>query len=64
MKARVSDLAAISLALIGFTCWVLGDTCIKLIGQHGLPPAEIVTFMGLFMALTVTLQAAVRRNLG
>jgi len=64
MKARVSDLTAIFFAVFGFTCWVLGDSCIKWIGQYGLPPEEIVAFMGLFMALTLTLQAAVRRNLG
>ena len=64
MKPRVSDLAAIAFAVTGFTCWVLGDSCIKWIGQYGLPPAEIVAFMGFFMALTLTLQAAMRRNLG
>ncbi len=64
MKARVSDLNAIFFAVLGFTCWVLGDSCIKWVGQYGLPPEEIVAFMGLFMALTLALQAAVRRNLG
>lgn len=64
MKARVSDLTAIFFAVFGFTCWVLGDSCIKWIGQYGLPPEEIVAFMGLFMALTLTLHSAVRRNLG
>jgi drug/metabolite transporter (DMT)-like permease len=64
MKTRVSDLTAIFFAIVGFTCWVLGDSCIKWIGQYGLPPQEIVAFMGFFMALTLTLQAAVRRNLG
>jgi drug/metabolite transporter (DMT)-like permease len=43
---------------------MLGDSCIKWIGRFGLPPEEIVAFMGLFMALTLTLQAAVRSNLG
>ncbi len=64
MKAPVSDLTAIFFAVFGFTCWVLGDSCIKWIGQSGLLPEEIVAFMGCFMALTLTLQAAVRRNLG
>ena len=63
MKARVSELRAILFAIFGFTCWVLGDSCIKWIGQFGLPPEEIVAFMGFFMALTLTVQAAVRRNL-
>jgi drug/metabolite transporter (DMT)-like permease len=64
MKARVSDLTAIFFAVFGFTCWVLGDSCIKWIGQFGLPPEEIVAFMGFFMALTLAAQAAVRRNQG
>jgi drug/metabolite transporter (DMT)-like permease len=64
MKARVSDLTAISFAIFGFTCWVLGDSCIKWIGQFGLPPEEVVAFMGLFMAITLAVQAAVRRCLG
>jgi drug/metabolite transporter (DMT)-like permease len=64
MKARVSDLTAIFFAVFGFTCWVLGDSCIKWIGQYGLPPEEIVAFMGFFMAITLALQAAVRRRLG
>jgi drug/metabolite transporter (DMT)-like permease len=63
MKGRVSDLTAIFFAIFGFTCWVLGDTCIKWIGQFGLPAEEVVAFMGLFMALTLAVQAAVRGNL-
>lgn len=63
MKARVTDLTAIFFAVFGFTCWVLGDSCIKWIGQYGLPPQEIVAFMGLFMAATLTVHAAVRRNM-
>jgi drug/metabolite transporter (DMT)-like permease len=60
MKGRVSDLTAIFFAVFGFTCWVLGDSCIKWIGQYGLPPEEIVAFMGLFMALTLAAQARAR----
>jgi predicted membrane protein len=63
MKARVSNLTAIFFAVFAFTCWVLGDSCIKWIGQYGLPPTEIVAFMGVFMAVTLALQAAVRRRL-
>jgi drug/metabolite transporter (DMT)-like permease len=59
----ISHLGAICIAIFGFTCWVLGDSCIKWIGQFGLPPQEVVAFMGFFMALTLTVQAAVRRNL-
>ena len=64
MKPRVSHLGAILIAIFGFTCWVLGDSCIKWIGQFGLPPEEVVAFMGFFMALTLAVQAAVRGRLG
>jgi drug/metabolite transporter (DMT)-like permease len=64
MKARVSDLTAIFFAVAGFTAWVLGDSCIKWIGQYGLPPEEVVACMGLFMALALAISAAVRRSLG
>jgi len=63
MKPRVSDLVAIFFAIAGFTFWVLGDSCIKWIGP-ALPPVEIVTFMGVFMALTLAAEAAVRGHLG
>lgn len=63
MKPRVSDFTAILIAICGFTFWVLGDSCIKWIGQYGLPPDEVVAFMGFFMALTLAFQAALRRNL-
>jgi drug/metabolite transporter (DMT)-like permease len=48
---QVSDLKAIGFALAGFTFWVLTDTFVKLVGQSGLPPYEMVAFLGLFMAL-------------
>lgn len=64
MKKNVSELTAILVAIFGFTCWVLGDSCVKWIGQYGLPPQEIVAAMGLFMVLTLTVQATVRRRLG
>jgi drug/metabolite transporter (DMT)-like permease len=47
----VSDLGAIGFALAGFTFWVLADSSIKLVGQSGLPPYEMVAFLGLFMAM-------------
>jgi len=37
MRKSVSDFGAIGFALAGFTFWVLADTCIKLVGQSGLP---------------------------
>jgi drug/metabolite transporter (DMT)-like permease len=64
MKRRVSDLRAIAFAITGFTCWVLGDSCVKWVGQFGFPPYEVVAFMGFFMAITLAVQAALRRDLG
>jgi len=51
MSSSVSDLGAIGFAFAGFTCWVLADSTIKLVGQSGLPPYEMVAFLGLFMAM-------------
>lgn len=50
MKFSVSDRAAIGLAVAAFTLWVLTDTCMKLVGQSGLPAYEILAFLGLFIA--------------
>lgn len=63
MKPRVSDLAAIGIAIAGFTSWVLGDTCVKWVALRGFPAYEVVAFMGLFMALALAVQAALRRDL-
>lgn len=49
--AGVSELGAIGFALAAFTLWVLADSSIKLVGQSGLPPYEIVAFLGLFMVV-------------
>jgi drug/metabolite transporter (DMT)-like permease len=62
MKSSVSDLGAIGFALAGFTFWVLADSSIKLVGQSGLPPYEMVAFLGLFMAMFVGAYTLVRGN--
>jgi drug/metabolite transporter (DMT)-like permease len=62
MKSSVSDLGAIGFALAGFTFWVLGDSSIKLMGQFGLPPYEMVAFLGLFMAMFLGAFALLRGN--
>jgi drug/metabolite transporter (DMT)-like permease len=61
--ARVSDLGAIGFALAGFTFWVLADSSIKLVGQSGLPPYEMVAFLGLFMAIFLAIYALGRRQM-
>jgi drug/metabolite transporter (DMT)-like permease len=62
--ARVSEFGAIGFALAGFTFWVLADTCIKLVGQSGLPAYEMVAFLGLFMALFLAAYAGLRGQIG
>jgi drug/metabolite transporter (DMT)-like permease len=62
MKSSVSDLGAIGFALAGFTSWVLADSSIKLVGQSGLPPYEMVAFLGLFMAMFLGAYALWRRD--
>ena len=62
MKPAVSDLGAIGFALAGFTFWVLADSSIKLVGQSGLPPYEMVAFLGLFMAMFLGAYTLVRGN--
>ena len=58
----MSDLEAIGFALAGFTFWVLADSTIKLVGQSGLPPYEMVAFLGLFMAVFLGLYGVARRD--
>lgn len=58
MKPSVSSAGAIALALGAFTLWVMTDTTIKLVGQTGLPPWEVIAFLGLFMAGFLLLRAA------
>lgn len=62
MTSSISDLEAIGFALAGFTFWVLADSAIKLVGQSGLPPYEMVAFLGLFMALFLGLYSLSRRD--
>jgi drug/metabolite transporter (DMT)-like permease len=62
--ARVSELGAIGFALAGFTSWVFTDTCIKLVGQSGLPAYEMVAFLGLFMAVFLVAYTGLRGQIG
>jgi drug/metabolite transporter (DMT)-like permease len=61
---RVTNLGAIGFALAGFTSWVFTDTCIKLVGQSGLPAYEMVAFLGLFMALFLAAYTGVKGQIG
>ena len=60
IREQVSDLKAIGFALAGFTFWVLTDTSIKIVGQSGLPPYEMVAFLGAFMAVFLVIYGFVR----
>lgn len=60
MKFSVSDRGAIGLAVAAFTLWVLTDTCMKLVGQSGLPAYEILAFLGLFIAGFLVAHAGLR----
>ncbi len=62
MRSSVSDLGAIGFAFAGFTFWVLTDTTVKLVGQTGLPPYEVVAFLGLFMAMFLGAYGLWRRD--
>jgi drug/metabolite transporter (DMT)-like permease len=66
MTKSVSELEAIGLALAAFTLWVFTDATIKLVGQTGLPPWEVIAFLGLWMAGFLLLHGLARgtaRNL-
>jgi drug/metabolite transporter (DMT)-like permease len=63
MKPRLSHLQAITLAITGFTLWVLTDTAIKLVNQSHLPWYEILAFLGLFMAIFMFARGLLRHDL-
>ena len=60
MTPRKLQLKAICLAIAGFTFWVLTDSAMKLAGRSQLPNYEIVAFLGIFMAMFISLYAAFR----
>jgi drug/metabolite transporter (DMT)-like permease len=60
VRARVSQLQAICFAIAGFTFWVLTDSAMKMAGRSNLPNYEIVAFLGMFMAVFISLYAVVR----
>jgi len=60
---NLSHLQAITLAVAGFTLWVLTDTSIKLVNQSGLPWYETLAFLGLFMAIFMVARGLWRRDL-
>src|ERR1700743_2940579 len=59
-REQVSDLKGIGFALAAFTFWVFTDTAVKLVGQTGMPPYEMVGCLGLFMAVFLSLYVVAR----
>lgn len=53
----LSELEAVGLALAGYTCWVLADTCLKVVGASRLPVFEVIAGVGLAIVLWMTLHA-------
>ena len=53
-QAPVSHRGAITLAIAGFTFWVLCDSTIKLAGRSHLPSYEITACLGTSMALCIS----------
>ena len=62
-KPRHTEAAAIGFAICGFTCWVLTDTTIKIVGRSALPAYEIIGFLGVFFCGFLALYARVRHEL-
>src|SRR5580658_5205971 len=58
MPTSVSDLEAVGFAVTGFTCWVLADTSIKMVGASNLPAYEVLAFLGLFIVALLLLRGA------
>nr|WP_275425897.1 DMT family transporter [Occallatibacter savannae] len=49
--------------MCGFTCWVLTDTTIKIVGRSALPAYEIIGLLGVFFCGFLALYAKVRHEL-
>ena len=61
VRRGVSELGAIRYAVAGFTFWVLADSSIRLVGESGLPAYEMVTFLGLGIAVKIKRKLQLRR---
>ena len=61
-KPRPSDLAAILLAISGFTCWVFADSIMKIVGRSALAAYQVIGFLGLFVTGFLVAYALARRD--
>jgi len=55
VKTTLLHLRSITMAVIGYTLWVVSDAGIKLVVESKLPPYEVVAFLGLFAALSIAI---------
>lgn len=60
MKPLPAHLRAIALALVGYTGWVCGDTCLKLAGELNVPKSEVMAIAGLSGMLVILGLTALR----
>jgi drug/metabolite transporter (DMT)-like permease len=56
-------LRAVGFAVAGFTLWVFGDTLMKLAGEAGLPPYEIIAFVCLFSVVLMMIKGAAQGDI-
>jgi drug/metabolite transporter (DMT)-like permease len=63
VKASVSQLEAVGLALAAYTFWVLADTSVKVVGGSGLPVYEVVGLIGSAIVVLMLVYATARGQL-
>ncbi|PKU24110.1 DMT family transporter [Telmatospirillum siberiense] len=59
----VSSFQAVGFTVLGFTFWVLSDTCVKLAGETVLPPYEILGFFGFFATAFMLVKAGGKQRI-
>jgi S-adenosylmethionine uptake transporter len=64
VKKAASHLHAIFFALCGYSCWVTGDTFLKLACELGVPKYEIMTIAGLSGLIVIFLFTLLRGQIG
>ena len=60
MKDLPHQLRPIGFALIGYTLWVVADSCLKMLATAGLPKHEILTLLNVGSVATVITVAVLR----
>lgn len=60
MTKPVSYLRAVVYALLGYSVWVMGDSCTRLAGEALIPPSQILVVSGAFCLLAIFSVTAAR----